>query len=46
LETLGPLTRLAPGAVVEHTENWRFFRDVTRPTSDADVEAEIAPKVN
>ncbi|MBL8045895.1 MAG: hypothetical protein JNL09_05100 [Anaerolineales bacterium] len=44
LETLGPLTRIAPGATVEHTENWRLFRGVGRPTGDADVEAEIAPK--
>lgn len=45
LETLGPLTRLAAGAVVEHTENWRLFRGVACPTSEAVVEAEIAPKV-
>lgn len=44
LETLSPLTRLAPGAAVEHTENWRLFHGVAQPTAEAVVEAEIAPK--
>lgn len=28
LETLGPLTRLAPGAAVEHIEHWIFYNDI------------------
>jgi hypothetical protein len=41
LETLGPVTRLAPGEVVDHVENWWLFRDVRVPRSDADVDAYI-----
>jgi hypothetical protein len=43
VETLGPLTRLEPGATAEHRETWRLFRDVPPPSSDADVDAHIAP---
>ena len=35
LETLGPLTRLAPGASVEHRETWQLFRDIP-PLESAD----------
>jgi hypothetical protein len=45
VETLGPLTTLAPGAAVEHEENWYLFRDVPMPTSDADVERDVLPKL-
>lgn len=46
LETLGPLTRLAPGAAVEHVEHWHLFRDVPAPRSDADVDSHIAARVS
>ena len=46
LETLAPLTRLAPGAYVEHIERWFLFRDVPLPRSDADVDQTILPLVN
>jgi hypothetical protein len=31
LETLGPLTRVAPGQTVEQTEHWTLFRHVQLP---------------
>lgn len=45
VETLGPLTLLQPGAVVEHIEHWFLFRDVPLPANDADVDRYILPKV-
>ncbi len=45
VETLGPLVELAPGAAVEHTEQWYLFRAVPMPSSDADVIAHILPLV-
>lgn len=45
LETLGPLTRLKPGVVVEHIENWFLFQDVPTPASDAEVDTHIWPKL-
>ena len=46
VETLGPLTRLAPGAHVEHLERWALFKDVPLPSGDADVDRHVLPKVN
>ncbi len=43
VETLGPLTRVEPGAFVEHTETWRLFPNVPLPQNDADVDAHILP---
>jgi hypothetical protein len=45
VETLGPLVQLAPGASVEHVEEWHLFHDVTAPHNDADVTSHILPKV-
>ncbi|MBM4430018.1 MAG: hypothetical protein FJ026_06660 [Chloroflexi bacterium] len=45
LETLGPLVRLEPGAVVEHIEHWHLFRDVATPLCHAHVVQHILPKV-
>lgn len=42
LETLGPLTRLAPGAAVEHVERWYLFR-ATPGQTDAELDAVLAP---
>ncbi|HOC21879.1 MAG TPA: hypothetical protein PKL16_10295 [Anaerolineae bacterium] len=39
LETLGPLAMVAPGAEVEHVEEWALFEGVATPTCDADVAA-------
>lgn len=46
VETLGPLVTLAPGASVEHTEQWHLFADVPMPMNDADVDSHILPKLN
>jgi hypothetical protein len=45
LETLSPLTRLEPGAGVEHRESWLLAR-VDCGTADADVDARILPLVD
>ncbi len=45
LETLGPLTKLEPGAVVEHVEDWFLFRDTPEPRNDDDVVQHVLPKV-
>ncbi|WP_420643880.1 hypothetical protein [Candidatus Leptofilum sp.] len=45
LESLAPLTQLAPNATASHTETWQLFADVLTPISDADVVANILPLV-
>jgi len=45
LETLGPLTRLEPGASIEHRESWQLFRDIPPLESDDDVSDSILPIV-
>ena len=45
LETLGPLVDLAPRATVEHVEDWYLFDNVPMPRNDADVEAQVLPRV-
>jgi hypothetical protein len=45
IETLGPMVSLAPGAAVEHVEDWHLFDGVPMPQNDADVERNIASKV-
>lgn len=42
LETLGPLTRLAPGAAVEHVERWYVFAAALGET-EAELDATLAP---
>jgi hypothetical protein len=42
VETLGPLTRLEPGAHVDHTESWLLAK-VDCGTSDADIDAHLLP---
>ena len=46
VETLGPLTTLAPGATAEHTERWSLHKDVTLGASEADVEKTIPALVS
>lgn len=45
VETLGPLSMLAPGAAAEHTERWTLHKDVTLGKTEADVEKALAPLV-
>jgi hypothetical protein len=44
VETLGPLTRLEPGAYVDHAESWLVAKVDCGPT-DADIDAHILPLV-
>jgi hypothetical protein len=44
VETLGPLTRLEPGAHVDHAESWLVAKVDCGP-SDADIDAAILPLV-
>lgn len=37
LETLAPLTTLAPGGAAEHLETWELFRVAERPSGEADA---------
>jgi hypothetical protein len=45
IESVGPLVLLAPGAAVEHVEDWYLFQDVPAPKTDADVSTNILPKI-
>jgi hypothetical protein len=45
LETLAPLVTLEPGASVEHVEYWRIYGNVPTPTSEADVKAQLVPRL-
>jgi hypothetical protein len=46
LETLGPLTTLAPGESVSHTERWTAHRDVKLSTwTDEELDAVVLPLV-
>jgi hypothetical protein len=44
VETLGPLTRLEPGAHVDHVESWLLARVECGP-SEADIDSQILPLV-
>jgi hypothetical protein len=43
LESLGPVTTVAPGASVEHREVWSYFSGVQVPLEGAALEAELKP---
>jgi hypothetical protein len=43
LESLAPLSDLAPGAVVTHVEEWEVFDQVPTPQSDEDIDQHILP---
>jgi len=45
IETLGPLTKLEPGASLEHRESWLLARVECGPT-DEDIDARILPLVD
>jgi hypothetical protein len=44
IETLGPLTKIEPGASLEHRESWLLAKAECGPT-DADIDAKILPLV-
>ncbi|MBL8145392.1 MAG: hypothetical protein JNL34_03325 [Anaerolineae bacterium] len=41
VETLGPITEIAPGQSVEQAEDWTVFDGVPAPNNDADVERDV-----
>jgi hypothetical protein len=44
LETLGPLTKLAPGATVEHVERWSLHRNIRiAKWTDAELDKALLP---
>ncbi|HUS20166.1 MAG TPA: hypothetical protein VMZ25_11000, partial [Terriglobales bacterium] len=44
LETLGPQTELAPGAMVEHVEYWGLWKDIDEPLSADAIDRTVVPK--
>lgn len=44
-ESLGPLTRIAPGKDTEHIERWALMKDVPSDFSDAALDANVRAKV-
>lgn len=38
LETLAPITKLAPNESVTHTETWELYKDVDKPTDEKSVQ--------
>ena len=46
LETMGPLTKLAPGATLEHVERWSLHRNVKiRKWNDAELDRVLLPLI-
>jgi hypothetical protein len=45
LETLGPMTRLVPGSVVEHEESWFLFADVPFPQTEVEIDPMIRARL-
>jgi hypothetical protein len=45
VETLGPLTLVEPGGMVEHVERWYLWRGVERPEREEDVEKWVRPVI-
>jgi len=45
LESLGPLSRLAPGASVAHVEDWFLFDGVSFEDTDESIDANVLPRV-
>jgi hypothetical protein len=43
LETLGPVSRVAPGATVEHVERWSLGKGSVREISDAELDRLLLP---
>jgi hypothetical protein len=45
MESLGPLTRLAPGKAVEHVEKWELFGGLGQVTTEDEIARVVAPKL-
>lgn len=45
IESLGPLSRIAPGASIEHIERWALLRDVPKETTDAAIDANLRKQI-
>ena len=44
IETLGPLTKLAPGEALEHIERWTLHRDIQlKDFTDEELDRVLAP---
>jgi len=46
MESLGPLTRLAPGQSVEHLETWELFGGVGEAKGEDEIGAKVGPKLS
>jgi hypothetical protein len=45
IESLAPMTTLAPGKSAKHTEVWELFRDVPRIRTEADADRELRRRI-
>lgn len=45
IETLGPLTRLEPGASVEHVEEWHLLDEMPPLETEEDIHSNVRPRV-
>ncbi len=45
LETLGPVTVIEPGGMVEHEEGWQIFKGAPLSVSEEDVESKLFPLI-
>jgi len=45
LESLGPLTKLEPGASVTHREDWYLFDGVEFEETDESIDASVEPRI-
>ena len=45
LESLGPMTALAPGQSVSHEETWDLHKNAPRCKTEADVDAHVLPRI-
>jgi hypothetical protein len=45
IETLGPLVKLAPGAVIEHRETWDLISGVGSYVHQAEIDKVVVSKI-
>ena len=45
IETLGPLTTLEPGELLEHVEEWHLLDDVAQPAGEDEALTSVFPRV-